>query len=256
MHTTFIVVTHQSESALPACLDALDPLPDRDILVVDNASTDRTRALAAARNIRVIACAENTGFAAAANRGAREAAGPVLCFLNPDCVLTAEALAEARTALSAAPRNAAVPVFRQGGGELPGRQPGYTWRKVLADQLETNRRFPGWMRRLRAHPRHHDPAWHWPLGTVLFVGRELFHEAGGFDERYFLYMEDVAFGLALRRIGAGVLALEARVDHRGMEGSAVDPERRRDLLNRARAAYARREHGWLAGRLARTLGRP
>jgi len=256
MDTTAVVVTHQSARVLESCLVRLAELPGLSVLVVDNASTDGSREIAAARGILVLASGANSGFAAAANRGGRAAGSRLLCFLNPDCLLTAETLDAARAALAHRPLACAVPDFEQGGAVLPGRQPGYTWRKVLADLMENNRRFPGVLRRLRAHAAHHDTTWHWPLGTCLFVPAPLFQGLGGFDERYFLYMEDVEFGWRLNRRGGEVVSLSTRVAHGGMQGADVAPGLRRRLLNAARVQFARRHYGVLAGWVARGLARP
>lgn len=256
MHTTVILVTHQSARVLDACLDQLDGQPGLSVQVVDNASTDGTRERAQARGVRLLARPHNTGFAAAANAGAQLADSPLLCFLNPDCHLTTETLAAARAALTDRPRACATPDFTQGDALVPGRQPGYTWRKVLADLMENNGRMPRLARHLRAHPRHHDHRWHWPLGTCLFVPTALFHELGGFDERYFLYMEDVEFGWRLHQAGGEVIALPTCVAHGSMQGSALALAQRLPLLNAARRQFARRHYGILVGGLARWMGRP
>jgi GT2 family glycosyltransferase len=148
-----------------------------------------------------------------------------------------------------------VPDFEQNGSLIPGRQPGYSWRKVIADLLESNQRAPELARRFRRHPAHHDLRWHWPLGTCLFLPAALFESAGGFDERYFLYMEDVEFGHQFHRHGGDVIALGTRLHHGSMQGSSLEAGARRRLLNAARVQFARRHYGpligWWAGRLAR-----
>ena len=87
---TVIVVTHNHVDTLPACLDAaaaLDP-PAHEVLVIDNASTDGSADVAAARSdkaVRLIRETTNTGFAAAVNRGLRETTAEWILLLNPDC---------------------------------------------------------------------------------------------------------------------------------------------------------------------------
>jgi N-acetylglucosaminyl-diphospho-decaprenol L-rhamnosyltransferase len=255
MHTTVILVTHQSDRVLDACLDQLDRLRDIAVLVVDNASTDSTRERARARGVRLLPRPGNSGFAAAANEGARQATGPLLCFLNPDCLLTPETLAAARMALAGKPKACAVPDFVQCGAVLAGRQPGYTWRKVLADLMENNRRWPRLTRHLRRHPRHDDATWHWPLGTCLFLHAEFFRALGGFDERYFLYMEDVDLGWRVHQAGGEIISLPTRINHGHMQGSALSLQQRLPMLNQARVQFAHRHFGTWAGLGARLLVR-
>lgn len=255
MHLTVILITHQSERALGPGLEQLARLPDLSVLVVDNASTDGTRALATRYGVTLDAQDRNLGFAAAANRGARLTRSPLLCFLNPDCLLDHATLTAARLALAAHPRACATPDLLQDGSITPGRQPGYTWRKILADLAENNPRHHRLARRLRASPRHHDGRWHWPLGTCLFVPAEFFRQVGGFDERYFLYMEDVEFGWRVQQAGGEVISLGTQVTHAGQQGSAIAMEQRLHHLNTARIQFARRHYGPLLGALARRLAR-
>lgn len=251
-----ILITHQSERVLEPCLEQLARLPDLSVLVVDNASTDGTCALATRYGVPLAAQDRNLGFAAAANIGARLAGSPLLCFLNPDCRLDHDTLAAARHALATHPRACATPDLVQDGALAPGRQPGYTWRKILADLAENNPRHARLARHLRASPRHHDLRWHWPLGTCLFVPAEFFREVGGFDERYFLYMEDVEFGWRVRQAGGEVISLGTQVTHVGQQGSAIAMEQRLHHLNTARIQFARIHYGPLMGWMARRLAAP
>lgn len=255
MHVTVVIVTHQSAAVLGPCLESVRGLGDVSVRVVDNASTDASRDIARRCGADVTALERNVGFAAAANRGAEGVATGLLCFLNPDCLLTAEAVRVAREALGACRACCGVPDFDQWGTVVPGRQPGYTWRKVLADVLEGRRRLRFVSRWLRRHPRHHDPGWHWPLGTCLFVPADYFQAVGRFDERYFLYMEDVEFGMQVSRAGGAVIGLPVRLRHVGMQGSTISPGRRQRMLDDARIRFARRHYGPLVAGLASLVSR-
>jgi GT2 family glycosyltransferase len=255
MHVTVVVVTYQSAAVLGRCLDSAVGLEDVSVRVVDNASHDASCAIARSFGAEVVSLSRNVGFAAAANRGAQGVSAGLLCFLNPDCELTAKAVRVAREALGDGRLCCGVPEFEQGGGIVPGRQPGYTWRKVLADVLECSRRLRPVGRWLRWHPRHHDHGWHWPLGTCLFVAADHFHKVGRFDERYFLYMEDVEFGVQMRRAGGEVIGLPVRLRHIGMQGSTVPPRQRQRMLDEARIQFARRHYGSLVASLASLASR-
>lgn len=256
MHVTVVIVTYQSAAVLGPCLEALRGLEDVRVRVIDNASTDASRDIAGRCGAEVVPLERNIGFAAAANRGAQGVPDGLLCFLNPDCHLTAEAVQLARAALGDGRAACCVPAFDQGGEVVPGRQPGYTWRKVLADVLESRSGLRFVSRRLRRHPRHHDRGWHWPLGTCLFVQARYFAAVGRFDEGYFLYMEDVEFGLQVRRSGGEVIALPVTLRHVGMQGSTIPSDRRQRMLDDARIRFARRHYGPLVAGLAALASRP
>jgi hypothetical protein len=241
-----IVVTHRSAAALPACLTALGALRLR-VLAVDNASDDGTRALLAREDIATLALAANTGFAAAANAGARATRAPLLCFLNPDCEAGADVFAAAHAALSRRDDACAVPRLREQGRVIAGRQPGYSAVKLLWDVLASNYGEGALCRWLARRPGFDDASWSWPHGACLFVPRVLFDALGGFDDRFFLYMEDVDLGRRLAARGACILHLDAEVRHGGHAGAGVAHRRQLGLLNRGRARYAELHHGrWLA----------
>ena len=82
-----IIVTHNSADEIGGCLDALRDLNDVETIVVDNASTDRTREEITTRGAQLIPNATNAGFAAAVNIGARATTAPLLLLLNPDAHL-------------------------------------------------------------------------------------------------------------------------------------------------------------------------
>jgi GT2 family glycosyltransferase len=86
-----VIVTFDHAETLPLCLAAverLDPTPTR-LVVVDNASTDASVEIASARSgnldVQVLCEGQNTGFAAAANRGIAATSEPWVLLLNPDC---------------------------------------------------------------------------------------------------------------------------------------------------------------------------
>ena len=148
----------------------------------------------------------------------------------------------------------ALPNFLHDDGRIiPGFQPGYTWKKILADIIENNRGW-SWVVRLIKHlPGYDDRNWQWPLCACAFIARDLFFEAGGFDEQYFMYMEDVEFGLEIARVGGTVASLDFTVRHHSQLGSSVSLAYRMTLLNTARLQYAHRHYGKCFERLLRLL---
>jgi GT2 family glycosyltransferase len=195
-----LVVNWNAGPLLSRCLESLarqSRLPDR-VVVVDNASSDRSLDLAApylggAETIRL---EENTGFARANNTAAR-AAGDVdaLALLNPDAFPERDWLAALIDAAERRPEFAAfasqirldaTPDRLDGAGDsyhVSGR----AWRNG-----------------------HNAAAASWPAGehevfapcaAAALYRRAAFEEIGGFDESYFCYFEDVDLGFRLRLHG-------------------------------------------------------
>ena len=197
-----VIVTHNSADAVAASLPALcSQLRDDDELVVaDNASADATLAAVAshAPAAVVLETGANLGFAAAANAGARAARGELLVFLNPDAT-PAPGFIEAIRAprrewvawqgLVTADHGRAV---NTSGGVV--HFTGIAWAGQAAP----------------AGPR--DVAF--LSGACLAIPRAEWERAGGFNEPYFMYQEDVDLSLRLRLRG-GCVGVEpaAVVDH-------------------------------------------
>jgi len=203
-----VVVTYQSERHLPRCLTALRR--GASVLVVDNASTDRSADVAATLGARVVRNPENRGFAAAANQGARLGRADLILFLNPDAALRADDLDRLVSALDADPELFAVgPRLRHPDGTeqrawWPFPSPFATWVEALGLHL------------LRPLPRAADRAPGFVVGACMLVRRDVFEVLGGFDERFWLYGEEA--DLCRRAWGGGWhvrLAAEATADHLG-----------------------------------------
>ena len=100
---SIIIVTHNSAAQIGACLRALQQQryeAEYEIVVVDNASRDESRAiLAGFPAARLVAEAENWGFAGGVNRGVAAAHGRIIALLNPDAEPAPDWLAQLAVAL-------------------------------------------------------------------------------------------------------------------------------------------------------------
>ena len=183
-----IVVNWNAGAVLGECLTSLaaDGLAGREVILVDNATTDGSTAAAHGRHpwVRVVETGENLGFGMGANRGVAAASGDVLVFLNPDARVQPGAIDRLLEALRRTPGAGIA-----GGGlvDAAGRwQPGAARFAPLGHLLldTTLGRLPA---RLRRRPHRVD----WVYGTFMAVRRDVFQQLGGFDRRYFLYGEDM-----------------------------------------------------------------
>jgi hypothetical protein len=213
-----VMVVYMTGEALGeslACALA-DPLVD-ELVVVDNGSSDREaerlRALAA-RDARMVLVSGhgNVGFAKGANLGAARAKGDLLVFLNPDAFLQPGCIAELAREIHDRP----VPCI-VGGRVLNadrteqrgGRRGDITPISALLSISGLARATPGW-RRYEVH--WEDEALPQQVSAVPTISgacfcmrREDFAAVGGFDEGYFLHVEDVDLCWRVRRQGGLVL---------------------------------------------------
>ena len=219
-----IVVVYESGPTLAECLAALSGQTYRDyeIILVDNASSDRMAQAAAKADprIRLIENAENLGFAAAVNQGARAAKGRWLALLNPDAFADPDWLARLAAATAAKP-DVRCFTSRQLMAENPGKLDGLGDVMALAG-------YPFRGGYTHPNPGVLEPGWVFSAcGGAMMISRDLFLQVGGFDERLFCYCEDVDLGYRLRLVGEPTLLVpDAVVRH---VGSASTGGRRSDF---------------------------
>jgi GT2 family glycosyltransferase len=239
----YIIVTHNSASHLQECLEHISATPHDDVVIVDNDSSDNTIEIARQFGASIYELPENVGYGQAANIGAQISHCTALCFINPDCLVDGETVTDALAVLGNQPTSCVVPDLREGTNIVHGKQEGYTPLKLFADMCEINNYRPELLRVLRRHEAYSDADWFWPLGACMFINRETFFQIGGYDERYFMYMEDVDFGQRLYENDMRIVRLNRTVLHYAQAGSDISLEKRRDLLNQGRLRYAKTHYG-------------
>jgi GT2 family glycosyltransferase len=206
-----VIVNFNGERLLPACLAALaaQTRPPSEIVVADNGSRDGSLALLRADHphVGILELYRNHGFAGGANRGVAATSAPWVCVLNSDATPAPDWLER----LLAAPRDprtwalgSVLVSAATGRIESAGDQyspEGYAYKLLRDRPLEE---LPDEPYRVFAAP-----------GAAPVFRRAAFDALGGYEERFFLYYEDV--DLAFRAVLAGLHALlvpQARVVHR------------------------------------------
>jgi N-acetylglucosaminyl-diphospho-decaprenol L-rhamnosyltransferase len=208
-----IIVNFNTEDALAACLESLRASPPgrpHTVVVVDNASTDGSAAIVRARfpAVRLDALPRNAGFGAANNHAVRLTQAPLVLLLNSDTIVPPGALDALVARLEETGAAAAGPrlVDSRGRPEVSYGRMLSPWTELVQGlKVALSHRDAAWSRRyvdsLTAHERFVD----WVSGACLLVRRTAFEAAGLFDERYFMYEEDVDACAAIRTKGGRVL---------------------------------------------------
>ena len=216
------------------------------LVVVDNASTDNSLALPAATAPDLVIRNDlNRGFAAACNQGARAGTSPYLLFLNPDTRVDRDALDNAIAHLEAATAShigiLGARLYDEGGtvAKTSARFP-TSWTMVARSLgLDRTRIVRGYLMTDWAHDdtRMVDHV----IGAFYLVRRAVFESLSGFDERYFVYLEDLDFSCRAHRAGWRTLyAADVKVFHKGGGTSEQVRGRRLAYALRSRIAYSRR----------------
>ena len=250
-----VIVSFESAAVLERSVRSARVAGAARVTVVDNASGDGSADLARRLGCTVIQMETNQGFAKAANAGAFAAEADLLCFLNPDCIVDRPTADAAAAMVNADPFCCVVPDFKQIDGSVQaGVRGGYTRRRLLGDLADARWRGNRSTALVARLPGFDSKSWQWPIGACIFAARDQFLEVGGFDESYFVYMEDVAFGHRWCRAGGRIRSSGTTVEHLSRRGSAVSRPHREELLRAARVRYAAQEFGPLSGALARFVG--
>ncbi|HET9270046.1 MAG TPA: glycosyltransferase family 2 protein [Vicinamibacterales bacterium] len=208
-----IVVNWNGRQYLQACLDALasQQAVEFETLVVDNGSTDGSAEFVRAQfpAVRVVALADNLGFAGGNNAGAREARGRHLVFLNNDTVVEPGWLAALRRAVDDPPGFALVTskvVYMHDPGLIDSAGDGVLqWGAAF-------KRFHG----TREPEAERSGEVFGVCGAACLVTKAVFDELGGFDEHFFVSHEDVDLSYRARLLGYRCrYAADAVVRHHG-----------------------------------------
>ncbi|GAB3154417.1 glycosyltransferase [Amycolatopsis stemonae] len=234
-----IVVNYRGAEDTIACLRALaeHDYPELELICVDN-SDEAARIREAVPGATVVEAGRNTGFAGGCNLGAKHANGTVLGFLNNDARPAPGWVSTAVAELRAQPRVAAVAskVVDWDGTGTDFVDGGLTW-------------FGMGYKRHAGSPLADVPAAEHEVakdvlfgtGSAMFVRAGVFAELGGFDERFFMFYEDVDLGWRLNLRGWRVRYVPESLTyhrHHGTMGAVDAPETGRETFLLERNALA------------------
>lgn len=247
-----VIVNWNSGPQLRRCLESIVPV-DRDgfelarVVVVDNGSVD-----ASLHNIRdlvlpltVIELGLNAGFAAACNAGAAGSTADYILFLNPDAALYRDSLARPLRFLET-PENAGIGILGvqlvDDDGQVSQSCANFLRpRQILAHMTGLNHLLP------KIFPHHFmvdfdhrsSRVVDQVMGAFFLMRRRVLDELGGWDERFFVYLEDVDLAYRARLHGwLSYFYADVRAFHRGGGVSRQVKAARLFYSLRSRVLYA------------------
>jgi N-acetylglucosaminyl-diphospho-decaprenol L-rhamnosyltransferase len=266
-----VIVNWNTGAQLRECLHSILPASRassfrlRQCVVVDNASVDGSADGFENSKLpfKIIGNPENKGFAFACNQGAKGGAAEYILFLNPDTRLFPESLVKPLRFM-AAKQNAQVGIL---GIQLVDER-GDIQRNVacfptpgsfIYQMLGLDRLWPRWF------PPHFMTGWDHRdsrevdqvQGAFFLVRRKLFEALNGFDERFFVYFEDLDFAFRAKQRGwkSYYLSEPQALHHGGGASNQVKAKRLFYVLN-SRSLYVAKHFGTSAARgvILATLG--
>lgn len=201
---TVVIVTYRSRKTIAQTLESLYPaFVNRvaDVVVVDNASPDDTKAVVEDQFpwVKLIPSQQNLGFGRGCNLGIDVATTPFILLLNPDATLSTESLQRLVFFFDAHPHAGICgPAVREASGVLQSSGPLPTPLKVALKPL-----LPGWAGRGQRHVAPGDPPIRsdWICGSIMMLRKKMLDAIGTFDPRFFLYYEETDLCFRARENG-------------------------------------------------------
>lgn len=212
--TTACIVTYNSEKHIGSVLGSLygSTIANRmEIMVVDNASTDRTAAIVEKNfpGVRLIKLHQNIGFGRGHNKALPYLSAPYHLIVNPDITMEPDVLERMIAFMDSRPDVALLTpkVLHPDGSEqfLPKELPAVHF--LLGGFLERlGRPFASWRGRYTWRDRAVvEPAeLNFATGCFMLARSDAFKATGGFDSRYFLYMEDADLTREIKKQGVAL----------------------------------------------------
>lgn len=213
---SIITVNYKTKKYLPRLLDSLKEYAKQDFehIIVDNNSGDNLDDIEKQYDfVKVIYSEQNSGFGSGINRGVQEAQGEYLYFLNPDTYLLSDTLGKQKKVLDKYPDSAIVGgcMMKKDGSVQAyqyGSEPSLTDVFFMNKKKEQSQKTSDTLLEVD-----------WVSGGAMMVQKDLFQKIGGFDERFFMYFEDIDLSKRLRQEGFKIYwTPEAKLYH--VEGGA------------------------------------
>ena len=183
---SFVVPAYNEERLIGAALDAIHDAARSigqpyEIVVANDASTDRTPGIAREKGDRVVDC-EHRQIARVRNTGARASTGDILIFVDADTLISSTVVRASLDAIASGAVGGGATLHVE--GSLPWWGPPLLW--TVGESMRVMQ---------------------WAAGCYVFATRAAFDAAGGFDERIFA-SEEIFFSQALKRVGRVVILRE------------------------------------------------
>ena len=200
---SIIIVNYNSGEYIAKTVNSIlnnPPKNDFEIIVVDNNSTDNSLSLLReAKNLKIIRLQKNIGFGAANNLGAKAAQGKYLLILNNDTVISEHTIDELLNFYENSDYGAVGPAVLYPDGKFQisfGMDLNIFTEFILKYFYELYYRFLYKLKRGKLS-REVD----WLSGVCFIIKKDIYEEVKGFDEKFFIYLEDCDFFRRLRRKG-------------------------------------------------------
>ncbi len=249
---SIIIVSVNTWKWLKPCLESLQKqsiYESLEVVVVDNGSSDGSADLVRRMFpvVKLVRLEETVGFGKANNIGAGHSRAPILLFLNPDTILCEDSLSPMLARFEDHPRCGVAGgavlddrgEFERSSGSLPSLFSMGTGR--LLRHVPPARPFLGRLSHQHWSGYNESRRVDWVTGAFLWIRSDVFRKAGGFDEGYFMYCEDVDLCYRVGQLGFQCWFFpEGPIVHYG--GKSPVPRPRKKMLFESLRYFAQKHY--------------
>lgn len=263
MKLSFIIVNYKSREYLNRCVASIFKNVrgvDFEIIVVNNdeesisknsffipfsLSSGSLKREQFFEKVKVVEVSKNKGFGSSCNNGVKKAGGEILCFLNPDTEILSDNIKEL---LSEFIESVGVvgPKVIDESGEMQKWSVGKNI--DLIEVLKNNFGFSE-SKKVWESDKKMEPDW--VTGATMLIRKNLFLKLGGFDEKFFLYFEDIDLCKRAQKAGKSIIYFpKFKVKHIGGKSSRNKKEQKKEYY-KSQDYYFEKWYGkktsWLLG---------
>lgn len=240
MDISFIILNYQSEQYLKKCLLSVKKNFSsirHEIIVVNNDASD-LKIDFCEPDSQVLNNHDNLGFSRACNLGAKKARGRILFFLNPDTELLDDKLIDFLPFLERESIGIIAPLLMTADGK-PQAWSGGKMITPLGTLLRNVFKKKNFFSLTNPPIRKLE----WVSGAAFLIKKTLFERLGGFDEKFFMYFEDVDFCKRVTELGKEILLFsQSIVLHHG-GGSVENAQTQKKLYYESQDYYFKKHFG-------------
>jgi len=249
MDLSIIIPSYNTKALLERCLTSVfvslkKTTIDFDVIVVDNASDDGSQDLVSSRfpQVHLVRNKENVGYGKANNQAIAKAKGEYVVLLNSDIVVQDDAIGVLYRFIKEKNKAfAGGKLLNEDGSKQPSCGPFFSL-PMVALMLFAKGDYWGVTRYSPDESQRVD----WVSGACLIGRKAAFGEVGLFDDRIFMYMEEIDLLYRAREKGyVTFFVAESRFIH---TGAASSGDRRTPVVNiyRGLLYFYKKHHGWLS----------
>jgi len=229
---SIIIVNYKSEKYLAKCIFSIKEKilnVEHEIIVINNDNLD----IQCPSGVGLINSDKNIGFGAACNVGAKKAQGELLWFLNPDTEIVSSNISELIHDFDENGRAAII-------GPKLITSDGKTQKWIAGEEItivSTILNNLGYTRDQKIWESENLVECAWVSAAAMFIKKDVFEKLGGFDEKFFMYFEDIDLCQRARKLGYKILYFpEFAIKHIG-GGSFISKIKQKKYYYKAQFKY-------------------